>query len=68
MGEETLKRNQEYDNKKTGLLIGKGINFIRIKQKKDFSKSRANVIFNRLMEAIEQIKNQGQNYIEIGDA
>ena len=67
-GEETLKRNQEYDNKKTGLLIGKGINFIRIKQKKDFSKSRANVIFNRLMEAIEQIKNKGQNYIEIGDA
>jgi len=66
-GEEALKRNQEYDNKKTGLLIGKGINLIRIKQQKDFSKSRAKIIFGRLMEAIADVKNQGKNYIEIGD-
>ena len=66
-GEEALKRNQDYDSKKTGLLIGKGINLIRVKQKKDFSRSRAKVIFGRLMEAIADIKNQGKNYIEIGD-
>lgn len=66
-GEEALKRNQEYDSKKTGLLIGKGINLIRIKQQKDFSKSRAKIIFGRLMEAIADIRNQGKNYIEIGD-
>jgi len=66
-GEEALKRNQEYDSKKTGLLIGKGINLIRIKQQKDFSKSRAKMIFERLMEAIADIRNEGKNYIEIGD-
>ena len=66
-GEEALKRNQDYDQKKTGLLIGKGISLIRVKQKKDFSRSRAKVIFGRLMEAIADIKNQGKNYIEIGD-
>lgn len=66
-GQEALKRNQDYDSKKTGLLIGKGINLIRVKQQKDFSKSRAKVIFGRLMEAISDIKNQGKNYIEIGD-
>jgi very-short-patch-repair endonuclease len=66
-GEEALKRNQKYDNKKTGLLIGKGINLIRIKQTKDFSKSRAKIIFGRLMEAISDTENQGINYIEIGD-
>jgi very-short-patch-repair endonuclease len=66
-GEEALKRNQQYDNKKTGLLIGKGINLIRIKQQKDFSKSRAKMIFGRLIKAIEDIRNQRENYIEIGD-
>lgn len=66
-GEEALKRNQNYDHNKTGLLTGKGINLIRIKQKRDFSKSRAKVIFGRLMEAIADIRNQGINYIQIGD-
>jgi very-short-patch-repair endonuclease len=66
-GEEALKRNQDYDSKKNGLLIGKGISLIRIKQTKDFSKSRASVVFGKLMEAIKDIKDQGKNYIEIGD-
>jgi very-short-patch-repair endonuclease len=66
-GEEALKRNQNYDHKKTGLLIGKGINLIRIKQQRDFSKSRAKKIFGRLMKAIADIENQGESYIEIGD-
>lgn len=66
-GEEALQRAQDYDNKKTGLLIGKQIRLIRVKQKKDFSKSRASIIFSRVVGAIEDIQNQGQNYIEIGD-
>lgn len=66
-GEEALKRNQNYDHKKTGLLTGKGINLIRIRQERDFSKARAKIIFGRLMEAIADIRNQGKNYIEIGD-
>lgn len=66
-GEAALERAQNYDNKKTGLLIGKKINLIRVKQQRDFSKSRASVIFSRLMEAIADIENKGHNYIEIGD-
>lgn len=66
-GEEALKRAQSYDNKKTGLLIGKGLALIRIKQTKDFSRARAKIIFGRLMEAIADVRNQGKNYIEIGD-
>ena len=66
-GEKALERAQDYDNKKTGLLIGKGFKLIRVKQTRDFSKSRAKIIFVRLMEAIADIRNQGKNYIEIGD-
>ena len=66
-GEEALKRNQEYDNKKNRLLIGKGIALIRIKQIKDFSKSRAKIIFGKLMKAIADISDNKEKYIEIGD-
>jgi very-short-patch-repair endonuclease len=66
-GEEALKRNQDYDNKKTGLLIGKGINLIRVKQTKDFSKARAKIILEKLLIAIEQINNGKDNFVEIGD-
>lgn len=66
-GEEVLQRNQKYDNTKTGLIIGRKMNLIRIKQEKDFSKSRASIIFSRLMIAIADITNKGYNFIEIGD-
>jgi very-short-patch-repair endonuclease len=66
-GEEALKRAQSYDNKKTGILIGKGIKLIRIKQKKDYSKSRASVVLHNLLEAISRTQSQGETYIEIGD-
>lgn len=66
-GEEVLQRNQRYDNTKTGLIIGRKMNLIRIKQEKDFSKSRASVIFSRLIEAIADVENKGSNFIEIGD-
>jgi len=66
-GEEALKRAQAYDNKKTGILIGKGIKLIRIKQKKDFSKARAELILQNLIDAINRIQDKGETYIEIGD-
>jgi very-short-patch-repair endonuclease len=69
-GEEALKRNQKYDNKKNGLIIGKGLKLIRIKQVKDFSKSRALVICDNLLNKIDQMindKTNTTNYIEIGD-
>ena len=70
-GEEALKRNKGYDNKKTGLIIGKGLVLIRIKQTKDFSKSRAKVIYNNLRQIINDISNKfpesNHRNIEIGD-
>ena len=62
-GKKTLERNKAYDNKKHGLLIGKGIKLIRIKQTKDFSKARSNLIFEKLLDAIKNIK----DYTQIGD-
>jgi very-short-patch-repair endonuclease len=57
-GEDALKRNKGYDNKKTGLILGKGLVLIRVIQKKDFSKARAKVIYSELKEAIDNIKNK----------
>lgn len=55
-GDESLKKNIKYDSKKEGLIIGKGWHLIRVKQKKDFSKARSDVIYKSLIEAIESIK------------
>ena len=57
-GSDALKRNKVYDNKKSGLILGKGLVLIRVKQNKDFSKSKARVIYSELKQYIENIKNQ----------
>ena len=70
-GEESLKRNIKYDNKKTGLLLGKGCVIIRIKQTKDFSPTRARLIASKIIEEIDKIKikfpDSNNRIIEIGD-
>lgn len=57
-GEDALKRNIAYDQKKEGLILGRGMVLIRIKQTKDFSKTRANLIYNQLVDLIKQISSQ----------
>lgn len=70
-GEQSLSRNKNYDNKKTGIIIGKGWVLIRIKQVKDFSKSRAIVIYDKLKQSVQGISNvfpQSDNrIINLGD-
>lgn len=67
-GEEVLNKNIAYDKKKAGLLIGKGYKLIRVKQTKDFSKARANILCDKLLSAITEIQNTvTTNIIEIGD-
>lgn len=70
-GQENLKRNQGYDNKKTGLILGKGLVLIRIKQTKDFSKARAQTIYNELKNQLisiqQQFPNKDNRNLEIGD-
>jgi len=70
-GQETLTRNKGYDSKKEGLILGKGLVLIRIKQVKDFSRSRAKVIYSTLKELLDNISNKfpdsDNRNITIGD-
>lgn len=70
-GQENLKRNKGYDNKKTGLILGKGLVLIRIKQTKDFSKARAQKIYSKLFDELNNIQqkfpNKDNRNLEIGD-
>ena len=69
-GEDVLQKNIKYDNKKNGLLIGKGLALIRIKQNKDFSRARAKMVFDKLMKTIDLFKNATiptEKYFELGD-
>lgn len=70
-GQDNLKRNKGYDNKKTGLILGKGLVLIRIKQTRDFSKARAQTIYQELKTHIENISVQfptkDNRNLEIGD-
>jgi very-short-patch-repair endonuclease len=70
-GDESLKRNKKYDNKKTGLILGRGWVLIRIKQTKDFSESRGLLIYQELSSVLDSIKKQfpdtNNRIIELGD-
>lgn len=70
-GKETLNRNIKYDNKKTGLILGKGSVLIRIKQTHDFSKTRASMVYEKLLSEIKKIQHKfpdiNNRTIEIGD-
>lgn len=70
-GDEALKRNKSYDDKKTGLILGKGLVLIRIIQIKDFSKSRADIIYENLKNQLNDIytnfPSSNNRVITIGD-
>lgn len=68
-GDQALQKNKKYDDKKTGLILGKGLYLIRIKQTRDYSKSRAQIIFSNLLDAITKIKTKQEQskVINIGD-
>lgn len=54
-GDDALSKNQKYDSKKTSLILGKGMNLIRIKQNGDFSVTRAKIVSDKLLELLTQI-------------
>ncbi len=70
-GEDALERNIKYDNKKNGLLLGKGCVIIRVRQSRDFSPSRGRIILDKLLSHINNIKTKypetNHRIIEIGD-
>jgi very-short-patch-repair endonuclease len=56
-GDDALAKNITYDQKKEGLILGKGWHLIRIKQLRDFSKSRSSILYNKLLDAIDKLSN-----------
>jgi len=66
-GDEVLAKNIKYDQKKTGLILGKGLKLIRIKQTHDFSQARSLGVYEKLIQAISQIKLSNTKSIEIED-
>jgi len=66
-GDEVLAKNIKYDQKKTGLILGKGLKLIRIKQTHDFSQARSLSVYEKLIQAISQIKLSNIKSIEIED-
>ena len=69
-GQDALSKNITYDQKKEGLIFGRGWSLIRIKQTKDFSKARSNLIYSKLAECISinsKILKSGQQKMEIHD-
>lgn len=65
-GEDALEKNQKYDQKKNGLIVGKGIFLIRIKQTRDFSNARSIRIYEQLTKILSQKPNNTTS-IEIED-
>jgi very-short-patch-repair endonuclease len=65
-GEDALQKNISYDQKKQGLILGKGLILIRIKQTKDFSKTRAQRIcenLSLLLDSISKTQTQTKNFL-----
>lgn len=51
-GNDSLQKNKKSDKKKSGLIIGKGLKLIRVKQIHDFSKTRADLLYSKLKQII----------------
>ena len=70
-GDDALQKNKRYDDKKNGLILGKDLVLIRIKQTKDFSKSRGIKIYQELKSIIDNIgksfPSSDNRYIIIGE-
>jgi very-short-patch-repair endonuclease len=56
-GEDALNRNITYDQKKEGLITGKGWHLVRIKQFKDFSPTRGQLILDKLVAVLQKCSN-----------
>lgn len=69
-GEDALKKTQTYDNKKQGLILGKGMNLVRIKQTMDFSRSRSSIMLDKLLILVNKLTDgfsTPDKYFEIKD-
>lgn len=68
-GQDSLSKNKKYDQKKTGLILGKGMKLIRIQQTGDYSNARALLLYDQLSKVIDKISNNEttENLFQIKD-
>lgn len=66
-GNDTLAKNKKYDQKKEGLIIGRGWKLVRIKQTKDFCNTRASITYDKLLSVLKNIDDNKDNKILIED-
>lgn len=64
-GEDSLSKNKKYDEKKTGLILGKGMKLIRIKQTRDYSNARAVLLAEQLIKILDDIQNSKDKLFHI---
>lgn len=64
-GDQNLKRTQQSDQEKTGLLLARGLKVIRIKQIKYLSEVYKRKILTELLNLIKNIPNTAAQYYEI---
>ncbi len=63
-GEEHLKKTQATDNIKDGLLLNAGCCIVRLRQKKNLSKTYASELTSELLQILNKIQN---NYPKLGE-
>ena len=66
-GDDSLKKSKKYDEKKTGLILGKGMKLIRIKQTRDYSTARANLLSDKLLKILEILQDSKDKLFNIED-
>ena len=66
-GDQSLNRNTKSDQKKTGLILGKGMKLIRIRHEYDFSAARAFLVGERLIDLLQGIDTTKEKLFNIED-
>ena len=66
-GDKSLNRNTKSDERKTGLILGKGMKLIRIKHEHDFSAARAFLVGEKLIDMLQGIGKSKDKLFKIED-
>ena len=66
-GEDALAKTKKYDQKKSGLIVGKGYKLIRIAQLHEYSKARSQKVLSELVSVLKDIGKTKTQIITIED-
>ena len=66
-GEDALAKTKKYDQKKSGLIVGKGYKLIRVAQLHEYSNARAQKVLEELVKVLSTIGKTKTKIITIED-